>query len=284
MIIDYPHNRPLAQYPRNIVRAAEEYMRSTGVADTMMILPEFEFYLFDSVTWQVEPNAIGMTLDAQQAHWNSAVNGQRQRGAQTGALPYCQAAGLYLRLPQRDVHADRSRGIPVKYHHPEVGGAGQFEIDPMLGEMSKMADATMTIKYIIHNVAEKYGLSATLMPKPVCGEAGNGYAWCICCWLKDGLPVFSDDAGYAHLSREAHYFMGGLLKHIRRCVPSPIPAPTRSSAWSLVLKHPSRWATPPATAARSSGSRPTPKHRPCAALNCAILMPPATPISAMRPC
>ena len=49
MIIDSPANRPLAQYPRNIVLAAEQYMKDCGVADTMLILPEFEFYLFDQV-------------------------------------------------------------------------------------------------------------------------------------------------------------------------------------------------------------------------------------------
>lgn len=214
MIIDYPHNRPLDQYPRNIVRAAEEYMRSTGVADTMMILPEFEFYLFDSVTWQVEPNAIGITLDAQQAHWNSAVNGSGNVVPKQGHYHIAKPLDYTYDCRSEMCMQIEAAGIPVKYHHPEVGGAGQFEIEPMLGEMFKMADATMTIKYIIHNVAEKYGLSATLMPKPVCGEAGNGMHVHMLL-LKDGQPVFSDDAGYAHLSREAHYFMGGLLKHIR---------------------------------------------------------------------
>jgi len=104
-------------------------------------------------------------------------------------------------------------GIAVKYHHPEVAASGQFEIEPMLGEMSKMADATMTIKYIIKNTAAKYGKSATLMPKPVYGEAGSGMHVHMLL-LKDGQPVFADDEGYAHLSKTAHYFMGGLLKHI----------------------------------------------------------------------
>ena len=71
MIIDSPANRPLAQYPRNIVLAAEQYMRDSGVADTMLILPEFEFYLFDQVGWEVQPNSISMCLDAQQSYWNS---------------------------------------------------------------------------------------------------------------------------------------------------------------------------------------------------------------------
>ena len=48
MIIDHPENRPLPQYPRNIIRAAVQYMKDCGIADTMKILPEFEFYLFDS--------------------------------------------------------------------------------------------------------------------------------------------------------------------------------------------------------------------------------------------
>ena len=151
MIIDYPHNRPLDQYPRNIVLAAENYMRRTGVADTMLILPEFEFYLFDSVTWDVRPDAIGMTIDAEQAHWNSGVNG-------TGAIVPRQGH-YHIAKPLDRTYECRSEmcmhieaaGTPVKYHHPEVGGAGQFEIEPMLGEMSKMADATMMIKYIIPN-------------------------------------------------------------------------------------------------------------------------------------
>lgn len=49
MVIDYPENRPLDQYPRNIVLAAEQYMKDSGIADTMLILPEFEFHLFDNV-------------------------------------------------------------------------------------------------------------------------------------------------------------------------------------------------------------------------------------------
>ena len=71
MIIDSPANRPLAQYPRNIVLAAEQYMKDSGIADTMLILPEFEFYLFDNVGWEVSPNSISMYVDAKQSYWNS---------------------------------------------------------------------------------------------------------------------------------------------------------------------------------------------------------------------
>ncbi len=213
MIIDYPENRPLAQYPRNIVLAAEQYMRELGIADTMLILPEFEFYMFDNVAWNVSADSVGFSVDAKQAHWNSGVEGSgnivpKQKNyhiAKPFDVTYEARSEMCLLMEEA--------GIAINYHHPEVGAAGQFEIEPKLGEMSKMADATMMIKYIIHNVAKKYGLSATLMPKPVMGEAGNGMHVHMLL-LKDGKPVFSDDDGYAHLSRDAHYFMGGLLKHI----------------------------------------------------------------------
>lgn len=213
MIIDYPENRPLAQYPRNIVLAAEQYMKDLGIADTMLILPEFEFYLFDQVGWTVQPDAVGFSIDAIQSHWNSDTQGQgvvvpKQKNYHI-AKPYDVAYECRSEMCMLMEEA----GIAINYHHPEVGAAGQFEIEPKLGQMSKMADATMMIKYIIHNVALKYGKSATFMPKPVAGEAGNGMHVHMQLF-KDGEPIFSDDNGYSHLSETAHYFMGGLLKHI----------------------------------------------------------------------
>ena len=213
MIIDSPQNRPLAQYPRNIVLAAEQYMRDTGIADTIMILPEFEFYLFDQVGWEVKPNSIGVSLDAAQAHWNSAVEGMGNIVAKQKNYHIAKPFDISYEARSEMCLLMADAGIEINYHHPEVGAAGQYEIEPKLGQLSKMADATMLIKYIVHNVARKYGLSATFMPKPVYGEAGSGMHVHMLL-LKDGQPVFSDDNGYAHLSKTAHYFMGGLLKHI----------------------------------------------------------------------
>ena len=213
MIIDNPENRPLAQYPRNIVLAAEQYMKDCGIADTMLILPEFEFYLFDQVGWEVQANSVGYSLDAVQSYWNSAVEGRGcivpKQKAYHIAKPFDQAYELRSEMCM----LMKDAGIEINYHHPEVAASGQFEIEPQLGQMSKMADATMMIKYIIHNVAMKYGKTATFMPKPIYGEAGSGMHVHMLL-LKDGQPVFSDDNGYAHLSKEAHWFMGGLLKHI----------------------------------------------------------------------
>ncbi len=260
MIIDYPENRPLKQYPRNIVLAAEQYMEELGIADTMLILPEFEFYLFDQAGWEVAPNHVGATVDAVQAHWNSYDEG---RGV---IVP--KQKNYHIAKPFDTSYEARSEmcllmedmGIGINYHHPEVSASGQYEIEPKLGKMSSMADNTMMIKYIIRNVALKYGKSATFMPKPVYGEAGSGMHVHMLL-LKDGKPVFSDDDGYAHLSKEAHWFMGGLLKHIgslcaltnpstnsfKRLVPgfeAPVTVGYATSNRSAVIRIPAYAKTP----------------------------------------
>ncbi|MBQ7000834.1 MAG: type I glutamate--ammonia ligase [Oscillospiraceae bacterium] len=260
MIIDYPANRPLAQYPRNIVLAAEQYMKDSGIADTMLILPEFEFYLFNQVGWEVQPFSIGMNLDYDQSYWNSGIQGQ--------GVVVPKQKNYHIAKPFDPTYECRSEmcllmeeaGIPIKYHHPEVSASGQFEIEPKLGQMSKMADASMMIKYIIRNTALKHGYSATLMPKPVYGEAGNGMHVHMLL-LKDGEPVFSDDNGYSHLSKEAHWFMGGLLKHIaslcaltnpstnsfKRLVPgfeAPVTVGYATSNRSAVIRIPAYAKTP----------------------------------------
>ena len=213
MIIDNPVNRPFPQYPRNIMLAAVQYMKDSGIADKMLILPEFEFYLFHRAGWKVDHDHQEAYVDFDQAHWNSdtqelgnVVPFQRNYHiAKPFDTTYEARSEMVLRIEEA--------GIPVKYHHPEVSASGQFEIEPMLGEAVKMADATMMIKYIIRNTAMKHGLSATFMPKPVYGEAGSGMHVHMLL-MKGSEPVFSDDNGYSHLSRTAHFFMGGLLKHI----------------------------------------------------------------------
>ena len=163
--------------------------------------------------WEVGAGSMAYYVNAKQSYLNSYGEGKGvvvpKQKAYHIAKPYdtsfeCRSEMCLLM---------EEAGIKVKYHHPEVGASGQFEIEPMLGEMSRMADATMTIKYIIKNTAAKYGKSATLMPKPVYGEAGSGMHVHMLL-MKDGEPVFADDKGYARLSETAHYFMGGLLKHI----------------------------------------------------------------------
>ena len=210
MIIDRPANRPFDQYPRNVAKRAIGYMQELGIADEMIVGPEYEFYIFDQVSYTTQPQHASFSISARQAAWSTENNGYQ--------VP--RQGGYHTSLPM-DVTQDlRNRicllmeewGVKVKYHHPEVGGCGQMEIEVELGEMTQMADNTMVAKYIIKNAAAQEGRTATFLPKPVAGEAGSGMHVHMHLF-KEGKPIFYDETGYAQLSQTALWFIGGMLEH-----------------------------------------------------------------------
>jgi len=215
-VISIPQNKPFDQYPRNVAIRALEYMKEQGIADQMIIGPEYEFYVFDDVRYTTNYFNMSANIYTSQAHYAS--------GDEMGNNGYqvMPGAGYHNCLPT-DIRNDlRSRmcmsmedwGIKVKYHHPEVGGSGQMEIEVELGDMLKLADDTMSAKYIIKNEAVREGATATFMPKPLAGEAGSGMHVHMLL-MKDGKPLFYEEESYAQLSETAMWFMGGLLKHAR---------------------------------------------------------------------
>lgn len=206
-------NKPFDQYPRSVAAAAVNYMKSSSVADRMVIGPEFEFHVFDNVKHKVCRNKVSYELDSAESDWNSDKDGSN--GFCTPHLD-----GYHAALPTDVTFNLRSNicklmedwGVKVKYHHHEVGGSGQLEIEVELDDMLAMADNTMITKYLIKNEAVREGKSATLMPKPIYGEAGNGMHVHMQLF-KDGKPLFYDENGYSSLSSTAMFFMGGILKH-----------------------------------------------------------------------
>jgi glutamine synthetase len=211
-VIGNPHRR-FDQDPRAIADAAEEYLRSSGIADEIRIGPEFEFFVFDNMSFELRPNNICMRLDADQAEWNSGKDG----GLGFNVPNKC---GYHVDQPFDRLYNLRSkmcmmleeRGVKIKYHHHEVGAAGQLEIEVEFGNLKEMADKTMLVKYIVRNAAFAEGKSATFMPKPVMGEAGSGLHVHMHLF-KEGQPLFYDEKGYSGLSKTALYFIGGILRH-----------------------------------------------------------------------
>lgn len=208
-------NEPFDQYPRNVAQRAIGYMQEKGIADRMVIGPEFEFHLLDHVSFTVTPQRSSYSLDTRQAEWNTGLD----NGANNGYEVPCKG-GYHAAAPQDIGYNLRSKmcmlledwGVKVKYHHHEVGGPGQMEIEVELGDMVDMADKTMIVKYVVKNVAAQEGKTATFMPKPIYKEAGNGMHVHMLL-MKEGRPLFYDETGYSGLSKTAHYFIGGLLQH-----------------------------------------------------------------------
>ncbi len=207
-------NRLFDQYPRAVAKSAQEYMQKSGIADEMRVLPEFEFFVFDSISYECRPNRTGFEIDAEQAEWNSGLKEFNQ------GYKIPPKFGYHIAPPFDILYDLRSqmcllleeRNVPVKYHHHEVGGPGQLEIEVEPGPMLEMADKTMLVKYIVKNAAFAAGKTATFMPKPLFGEAGNGMHVHIHLF-KQGQPLFYDPNGYSGLSKTALNFIGGLLKH-----------------------------------------------------------------------
>ncbi|MEW6250941.1 MAG: type I glutamate--ammonia ligase [Planctomycetota bacterium] len=196
--------------PRTIARKAVEYMRSTGIADEAWMGPEFEFHLFDRVEVTHEPYETRITITS------SEISPQ-------GLTPAIPHKGGYFRVPPAEhFHDLRSEialtleglGIPVRYHHHEVGASGQNEIEVVLRPLVRAADQAMIIKYVIKNLARQHGRLATFMPKPIFGEAGNGMH-VHQRLTRGGQPIFFDERrkNYANLSELALQYTAGLLKH-----------------------------------------------------------------------
>ncbi len=215
-VISLPENKPFDQYPRNVAKRALEYMKETGIADEMIIGPEYEFYIFDSLQYEVTSENLSVNIYTKQAHWASGFEDNNNGYQLAHGTGYHSSLPMDIRndLRSKMCLAMKEWGIDVKYHHHEVGGCGQMEIEVELGDMLTLADNTMSAKYVIKNEAVADGCTATLMPKPLANEAGNGMHVHMLL-TKDGKPVFYDKDGYAQLSKEAHYFMGGLLAHAR---------------------------------------------------------------------
>ncbi len=201
--------------PRYVAEKAEKYMKESGIADEAKYGPEFEFYILDHISYKSSPNHMEVYLDAEQAEWNMGNKDTKNLGFKVGHhkgyhvdIPY----DVNFNLRNNMVLMLEENGVPVKYHHTEVGGPGQLEIELSFAGLLEMADRTMLTKYILKNEAIRNGKTVTFMPKPIFGEAGNGMHVHFQLF-KDGEPIFYDADGYSGLSQTALYAIGGILKH-----------------------------------------------------------------------
>ncbi|MCU0342482.1 MAG: type I glutamate--ammonia ligase [Ignavibacterium sp.] len=200
--------------PRNIAQKAEAYLISTGIADTVYYGPEAEFFVFDDVRFDSQPNGSFYIVDSVEGKWNSG----REENPNLGYKPRFKEG--YFPVPPTDSLMDlrnemvtnlMSSGIDVEAQHHEVASGGQCEIDLRFAPLVKAADQLLMFKYIVKNTAKKNNKTVTYMPKPIYGDNGSGMHVHTSLWKK-GKPLFAG-SGYAGLSEMGLYFIGGLLKH-----------------------------------------------------------------------
>ncbi len=226
--------QPYSRDPRYIARKAEDYLRSTGIADTCYVGPEPEFFVFDDIRFDQGTQFGYYYVDSVEGSWNSG----KDEGPNLGYKPKPKEG--YFPVPPHDslqdirsemILAMEAVGIKIEVHHHEVATAGQCEIDMRFDTLLKKADDLLWYKYIVKSVAQKHGKVATFMPKPLFNDNGSGMHTHQSLW-KDGKPLFFDEKGYALTSELCRWYIGGLLHHARALM--AFCAPTTNSYKRLV--------------------------------------------------
>ncbi len=203
--------------PRSIASRAEEYMRSTGIADTALFGPEPEFFVFDDVKWHTEMSGVGYEINSEEAAWSSNKtfedgNTGHRPGVKGGYFPVPPVDSLHD-LRGSMCNAMEAMDLEIEVHHHEVGTAGQCEIGVGANTIVEKADEVQVLKYCVHNIAHAYGKTATFMPKPLVGDNGSGMHVHMSL-SKDGTNIMAGDT-YAGMSETALYYIGGIIKHAR---------------------------------------------------------------------
>jgi glutamine synthetase len=209
-------NTPYNRDPRTMAKRAETYLKASGIGDTAYFGPEAEFFVFSDVRWNTEPNITGYSFDDPELPFNT---GKVYEGGNLGHRP--GPKGGYFPVPPVDSLQDmrsemltvmKEMGLNPEKHHHEVAPA-QHELGMKFNTLVNMADNMQLYKYIVHNVAQSYGKTATFMPKPYYKDNGSGMHVHQSVW-KGGQPLFAGDK-YADLSETCLYYIGGIIKHAK---------------------------------------------------------------------
>ena len=215
-IIEPSTMQPYDMDPRTIAKAAEKYLKDSGVGDSAYMGPEAEFFIFEDVQVRADMNHVSYKIDSVEGPYNS---GRAYPEGNTGHRPRTKG-GYFPESPVdslSDIRGEmvtvmQNMGLSVEKHHHEVAPS-QCEIGIKFSSLTDSADNIQIYKHVVHNVAHSYGKTATFLPKPIFGDNGSGMHVHQSIW-KGGKPLFAGNE-YADLSEQALFYIGGIIKHAR---------------------------------------------------------------------
>ena len=203
--------------PRLIAHRAESFLKESGVGDTAYFGPEPEFFIFDDVRWKIDMNTMMYSINSEEAAWASVEqfpdgNRAHRPGIKGGYFPVPPVdSSQNIRSAMCNIL--EKMGLIIEAHHHEVATSNQNEIATRFNSLLNKADELQRLKYVVLNVADQWGRSATFMPKPIVGDNGNGMH-CHQSMAKNGVNLFTGKE-YAGLSKLALCYIAGIIKHAK---------------------------------------------------------------------
>ena len=184
-----PDGTPFIGDPRGVLKRALK--RAADMGYSFNVGPECEFFMFET-----DENGRPTTRTNDEAGYFDL-----------GIIDHGGIIRREISLALQDM------GFEIEASHHE-GAPGQHEIDFKYADALKAADNILTFKFVVKSIAQRNGLHATFMPKPVFGIAGSGMHTNMSLF-KDGKNVFYDENGDRRLSKEAYSFIAGILDHVK---------------------------------------------------------------------
>ncbi len=202
---------PYSRDPRHVATKASNYLKATGVADTAFFGPEAEFVIFDSAAFDQNSHESYYQIEPASGTLGGSRQGKMSRQRQSAWNAVSPLDDSLADLRTEIMQALIDCGLDVEAHQPRIATEGKCEIDLKHQSLVTMADWMMIYKHVVRAAARKRGQVATFMPKPLMNEPGNGMHTHFSLW-RDNNPIFSG-SGYAGLSEQALYAIGGILRH-----------------------------------------------------------------------
>lgn len=200
---------PYERDSRSIAQKAVDYLRKT-LNTAAFFQPELEFYLFDSCLFEEGTDYSYYRIELEGSSKESVNYPIRFKGGYHIGPPEDSATNLRNEM----VNLLKNCGINSKYHHHEVGGRGQMEIELLLEPLVKAADNILLAKYFLKCLARRHNKLLTFMPKPFLGEPGNGLHLHQYLGEKN-RSLFYDPGAENNLSELCLNYIGGILHHSR---------------------------------------------------------------------
>lgn len=222
----------LDRFPKDPRLVSERLMvnaKAMGLSD-VSVSPEMEFYIFDAVSIdKVSPGrGPNYLIDSREAPWNPSPLWNAKNGAFIGQ-PF---DSLYAARTQvSEVLEDNFRYF-VQGHSHGKGPSSQQSITLRANPLRSAADATMTAKYVVRNLAFIANSTSTFMPMPIHTERGSSLRMLMSIWKGDENVFYDPTDTYAQLSQNGRYFIGGILEHAAAL--SLFTAPTTNSYKKLL--------------------------------------------------